>query len=213
MSVKRKLSFLNATTNETLVLPVTPESFEVSHGINIETVNIHTAGDVVIAGCGTLPTFKIDCMFPASNYTFNNEETNCDDPYSYVWKLEEWCDNRTVLRFIVSEVLNAPVLIEDIVYGERDGTNDVYATLTLRKYRELTAAQNDDTGNSSRSDDASAETPETYTIQSGDTLWAICRKFYGEPTIYQKLADYNGIKNPNLIYAGDTLKIPDKSLL
>ena len=44
----------------------------------------------------------------------------------------------------------------------------------------------------------------TYTVKKGDTLSGIASK-YG--TTYQKIASDNGIKNPNLIYAGQVLKI------
>ena len=45
---------------------------------------------------------------------------------------------------------------------------------------------------------------KTYTVKSGDTLSGIAAK-YG--TTYQKLAQINGISNPNVIYAGQVLKI------
>lgn len=44
----------------------------------------------------------------------------------------------------------------------------------------------------------------TYTIKKGDTLWGISRK-YGVSV--QKLVRWNNIRNPNLIYAGNTLII------
>lgn len=44
-----------------------------------------------------------------------------------------------------------------------------------------------------------------YTVKRGDTLSAIAAK-YG--TTYQKLAAYNGIKNPNIISVGQQIKIP-----
>ena len=44
----------------------------------------------------------------------------------------------------------------------------------------------------------------TYTVKKGDTLSAIAKK-YG--TTYQEIAKNNGISNPNLIYAGQTLNI------
>ena len=44
----------------------------------------------------------------------------------------------------------------------------------------------------------------TYTVKKGDTLSAIAQK-YG--TTYQEIAKANGISNPNLIYAGQTLNI------
>ena len=45
---------------------------------------------------------------------------------------------------------------------------------------------------------------KTYTVQSGDTLSGIAAK-YG--TTYQRLAQINGIANPNVIYPGQVLKI------
>lgn len=45
---------------------------------------------------------------------------------------------------------------------------------------------------------------KTYTVKSGDTLSGIAQK-YG--TTYQKLAQINGISNPNLIHVGQQIKI------
>lgn len=47
-----------------------------------------------------------------------------------------------------------------------------------------------------------------YTVVKGDTLSGIAAK-YG--TTYQKLAELNGISNPNLIYPGQEIKIPGSS--
>ena len=47
-----------------------------------------------------------------------------------------------------------------------------------------------------------------YTVVKGDTLSGIASK-YG--TTYQKLAEYNGISNPNLILVGQKIKIPNSN--
>ena len=49
-----------------------------------------------------------------------------------------------------------------------------------------------------------ANQPKYYTVQSGDTLAYIASK-YG--TTYTALANLNGIKNPNLIYAGQKIRV------
>ena len=197
-----------------LALPVTPPSFEVSHGIKVETINIHAVGDVIIGGYGTLCTVRVECMLPASHYPFSygNEQ-----PYAIVERLKTWSANRSALRFIVTETdINIPVLIEEIKYGEKDGTRDVYATLTLREYRALVAAKAqkaDRTENMSREATSLPAITESYTVVKGDTLSAICRKFYGDPKLYDALAKYNRVKNPNLIFPGQTLRLPEKALL
>lgn len=51
---------------------------------------------------------------------------------------------------------------------------------------------------------SSGSKAEYYTVKSGDTLSGIAKK-YG--TTYQKLAQMNGIKNPNIIYAGQKIRV------
>jgi hypothetical protein len=48
----------------------------------------------------------------------------------------------------------------------------------------------------------------TYTVVSGDTLWAIAERFYGDGSRYQAIADASGVSNPDLIYPGQVLTIP-----
>ena len=105
-------------------------------------------------------------------------------------------------------------------YGEQDGTNDVYVTLSLMPYRRLqvaSAPSNTPTPappkGAARTGDAPSVTQQSYTIKRGDTLWGICRRFYGEGKLAYPLAKFNQIKNADLIYDGDTIKIPEKSLL
>ena len=65
-------------------------------------------------------------------------------------------------------------------------------------------------------EEEAAPTPEpepapaarTYTVESGDTLWAISERFYGDGSKYQIIADASGISNPDLIQPGQVLTIP-----
>ena len=53
-----------------------------------------------------------------------------------------------------------------------------------------------------------APAARTYTVESGDTLWAISERFYGDGSKYQIIADASGISNPDLIQPGQVLTIP-----
>jgi pyruvate/2-oxoglutarate dehydrogenase complex dihydrolipoamide acyltransferase (E2) component len=50
-----------------------------------------------------------------------------------------------------------------------------------------------------------------YKIRWGDTLWDIAEAFYRNPWLYPRIARYNGIKNPDLIVSGRTIRIPPKN--
>ena len=45
-----------------------------------------------------------------------------------------------------------------------------------------------------------------YTVQSGDTLSAIAKQY---KTTYQELAEYNNIPDPNKIFTGQTIQVPN----
>jgi LysM repeat protein len=45
-------------------------------------------------------------------------------------------------------------------------------------------------------------------IRKGDTLYDLSRKFNGRGMYFPQILLFNSIKNPNLIYTGDTLRIP-----
>jgi len=49
----------------------------------------------------------------------------------------------------------------------------------------------------------------TYRIKRGDTLWDISATYYRNPWLYHKLARANSIRNPDLIFAGTRIYIPE----
>ena len=63
--------------------------------------------------------------------------------------------------------------------------------------------------------DAPAPEPEVlyYTIEKGDSLWKVADKHYGNGNDYQKLFEANKevIKDPDLIYPGQKIRVPPKT--
>ena len=49
----------------------------------------------------------------------------------------------------------------------------------------------------------------SYRIKNGDTLWDIASTYYRDPWLYPKLAKANAIQNPDLIFAGTRIVIPE----
>lgn len=58
--------------------------------------------------------------------------------------------------------------------------------------------------------DAAPEAGETYTVQSGDSLWKIAEAHYGNGSKYQAIFEANRdiLDNPDLIKPGQVLKLP-----
>ncbi len=63
-------------------------------------------------------------------------------------------------------------------------------------------------------DASTAPAAKTYTVQKGDSLWAIAVKYYGKGSEYKKIQSANQDviakhgSNPNMIWPGDVLTIP-----
>lgn len=55
------------------------------------------------------------------------------------------------------------------------------------------------------------ENSRTYTVKPGDSFWSIAEKELGDGARYKELAAYNGLKPTDTIYAGQVLKLPDKT--
>ncbi len=59
---------------------------------------------------------------------------------------------------------------------------------------------------------APAAAPQTpsgplYVVKEGDTLWDIAQRFTGDPLNYHNLAGWNLIRNPDLIFPGQTIQM------
>lgn len=106
---------------------------------------------------------------------------------------------------------------QDIVYTVKTGDTlsgiaIKYGTdyQVLAKYNDISNPDVIHTGQKIRIPASVADTPAkkpdiVYTVKSGDTLSGIAAKY---KTTYQALAKYNGIADPDKIYAGQQIKIP-----
>lgn len=66
------------------------------------------------------------------------------------------------------------------------------------------SSKSDSDSNSKKKSDTTTKTTITYTVKKGDTLTSIAKKYN---TTVSKLVKDNGIKNANLIYAGQKIKV------
>lgn len=201
-----------------LIMPVTPGTYQWSVGKRMETININEMGDVYRPGGRTRFYGNFTFLLPAQDYPWMEAGSRAEPRY-YLDYLNAWaCDEQTVRMVITGTEINALVYIEDVTQGEQDGTGDRYVTVSVREHSDLEAVEvavNNGTQNNGRAPETSSGKTQSYTIVSGDTLSVICRRYYGKSTAkyYNALAKYNGIKNPHLIYPGTTIQIPPESTL
>lgn len=209
----RIMSFVEPATSKELILPVTPPRYFWRHPAKIETVNLDQLGEATLHGGYKMGDCTLeDVLLPAQQYPFMVPGSRAA-PYEYLYDLEVWCDKGAQLQWIVSGTsVNASVVIEEITQGEQDGTNDLYLTIAMRQWQRLETpvlALSGGGAATARDSQTGAASTKTYTVQSGDCLWSLAEKYYGDGSQYKKLAAANPeITNPNLIYPGQVLTIP-----
>ena len=136
----------------------------------------------------------------------------------YIRLLEKWKTSTQPIRVIISDCdFNLAMSIDKLTKKHREGDKDVYYTLELSEYRFLNVPavqvesqqQSDTNGLNNRPN--TQTTPKSYTVVSGDCLWNISKKYYGDGSQYTKIYEANkGTigSNPNLIKPGQKLVIP-----
>lgn len=214
----------NESIGGEILLPVTPEGYEISYGMEIETVRATNVGDVNVFGRRKPQEIKIEGFFTVQAYDFKNSSGGGVAPthvMAYVNLIRNWITLKCIVRLIIAEQTGARInerfYIESLTITEKKEDNgDIPFSLQLRQYTPLQEEQSNGkkaTSNSKRADvpQKKPHTPKTYTVKKGDCLYNIARQFYGNPNEWKKIYNANkGVigKNPNLIYPGQTYTIP-----
>lgn len=202
--------WLKKSNSDKIMLPVNPESFAFTEKHNNTSVNVNSIGEVNLLGKRDLKTGTISSHFPKRDRNYANNSGR-QAPYTYINKLLSWKSSGKPVQLIITGTkINFQVTIETLKYGEQDGTGDVYYDLTLKEYRAVEIKKTKLKKKSKPKRPAAKKKTKTYTVKSGDCLWNIAKRFYGNGAQYTKIYNANRgkIKNPNLIYPGQKLTIP-----
>ena len=214
-----KVYFDSGTTR--LVLPINPEKIEVKESQANQKFEILETGQIVVATHSVLNQYNFECELPSTPPHYSETPGYFITPDEYLKVFRTWREYKKPMWFIASngigDDIHTKVLIESIGITEKAGEEgDKYLSFQLIEYREFTTRkQGKIVGEAVQFIKAESPTednpkrPREYVVQSGDTLWGISKRFYGDGSKYNSIYEANPkIKNPNLIYVGQVISIP-----
>ena len=145
----RRISYLEPGKGE-LVMPVAPESYNVSFEKQINTVNITSIGDVTYAGYRKATSWTDKFLLPAHSYSFNNAGADTNPKYyiavSYTHlrervqiskrnTFEDAAAKLADLEDDIGEEINRFIAMKTMITRQIDCVPDnLYATLLSKRY-------------------------------------------------------------------------------
>lgn len=214
-SITNPAKFYIIFDGEKIQIPVPPSEFKVTVNQNNETLNINNLGELKMLGKTGLLNISLSSFFPNQQYSFC--QCQVDKPYSYISKIEKCRNSEKPCRLLVTETpINYSVVIDAFIWGENDGSGDVYFTIEFSEYRFVgsnkDATINIATGLKERNDISNNQKNNRVVVYPSDSLMDVSSRILKKDGsdylgLYKKL-----VKNTTKIVAGETLKLNDNSI-
>jgi len=210
--------------NEDL-LPLPPQELSIQVNNQNSTVDLVSMGEVNLLKAIGLRSFSFQILLPGKPYPFLATLDDFKMPIYYLVKLRAYKENKTPIRLIIIRNLtsgddlfetNLQVSIEDYQVLEKAGAEgDVQVELNLKEHRtpvvQVQQVQAVVDGITEITEEVKREEksiPTTYTVVSGDTLWAIAKRQLNDGSRYKEIATLNDIQDPNQLRVGQVLRLP-----
>ena len=189
-----------------MLLPITPPSLNITVGSNNKTVTLINEGEINVLKAPSLVEVSFEARFPMRDYPYAKNVQTFQAYFDRIKKLKE---NKQPFTFIV--VRGTPngvptwdttltVALEEFTLNEDvDNGDDVLIDFKLKQYKnygvkvydvkdnKIQASSTASTGN--RVTKSVAQT--SYKVKSGDTLWGIAKKHYGDGSKWNKIYNAN----------------------
>lgn len=211
-----------------ILLPVTPSKLSMKIKNQNKTATLINEGEINFLKEAGLTEISFDASLPNQQYAFARYPDGFRQAVYYLEAIEKLKTEKKPFRFLVSRAFpsggvmygtNLAVSLEDYTIKEDAADSlDVTVSIKLKQYREYKTKTVDiQTSGSGESEVRVTENRETsnapetdsYTVKSGDTLWAIAKTYYGDGSKWKLIADANPqISDPDLIYPGQVFAIP-----
>lgn len=211
-----------------IILPVAPKAMTTKINNNNKTFMLINEGEINVLKDAKLTDVSFDALLPNVPYPFAKYPNGFQRAGYYLEKLEQYKSSKEPFQFVVSRTLPNGTRLFDtsmkcslenysIKEDSKSEAFDVVVSIQLKQYKDYqvkTFSSNQDNTISVTKVRETSNSPapkkyeQIYKVQSGDTLWTIAKKIYGDGSKYTEIAKRNNITNPNLIYAGSTLQLP-----
>lgn len=201
-----------------VIIPVTPEKYQMTGGQKNKVVDITRVGEAIIFGMPKARTLTFSSFFPDLNhgYPFTVDDTKSpSELVEYFTKVKE---ARKPVRVIITDSpVNLMMGLMSFNYFEKDGTRDIYYELSFTEYKDLNipSANNnkpvdEKTGLKKRPE---GDTPKKVIWQkkAGDFLDAT-KKAYGDYNHWRRVAKSNNLGSLVINNAGRIGRMVGKKL-
>lgn len=233
----------NLKTKEKLRIPMLPQEIRVKIGNKFASYSILKYGEVKIPTGPALDTISWTAYFPGKLRKKDpyvrkwKAPKKCD---KFLRNLKAIHGKAVEAKLLVTGTnIHLNVYLQDYSPVETGGLGDVSYSLTFIRAKPLTVKESSkaeakntgESGSDGKSENSkttvkslpkskeeerttSSSSSGSYTVRSGDSLWAIAQREYGDGSLYTKIRDANKSviskhgSNPNMIWPGDVLTIP-----
>lgn len=192
----------DGSMKEGFQLPYNPESFSVEEGTNEKTVNIAGVGSITVKNGKSPMTLSFSSFFSLGiepGFELGNEN-DMKTPNEYDAIIRKWKNGTTPVHLVITNTnVNAYFSISTYVTGEEGGdVGKIQYTLSMKQYgtaNGIDGVSGSGTGTLIRRIDVDVyslpSVPDTYTVQSKDTLQSIARHYYGDISMAYEIYKLN----------------------
>lgn len=216
--------YLTPNGGSQIRFPMLPEKVQMGADAKFMTYSIISLGDVKIPRGKGIKEISWSGMFPGKARKGNSLIRKFTKPDTLIKKIEKYRDNGTKCTLLVTDTcINYTVYVSSFKGNYNGGMGDfsydikfIIATdikiTTTSKTTTKTTTKARTSSKKKQKKTKSEKKTTTYTVKSGDCLWRIAQNLLGDGKRYTEIYNLNKdkIKNPNLIYPGQTFTIPAK---
>lgn len=208
----------NLKTNSRLRFPMLPETISVKLANQFASYDVLSLGELRTPDGTALDAINWSGMLPGAKRKGAPYIREWQDPkavYQWLEKLKAQDGKPVKAQLLITETpVNCDVYLSSFTATPSGGYGDISYSISLIQAKEIKVRQIGQEAAPAKSSAPARPSPpaaETHTVASGDTLWKIAQKYYGNGTLYTRIYNANkGIigSDPRLIRVGQVLTIP-----